>query len=358
MRKIAYRIIFVFILALLCICAIVLSEKLSQKQIILSQTIMPQITSIPQKRTISGNLYPMKEVEIKSAVSGTLETYYIEIGYIVKIGDEIAKVKMLPEPSQLEDARKSLNTSRITLEYDKINYERDSILFQKRIISKADFETISKAYHISKELYESTKNQYLLLEEGYIPASNISNVITSTVSGTIIDLPLDEGMPVSERNTFREGSTVALVAQLDSFIFRGKVVERDVLVLKKGMKIKVIPISQKDLIIDAVVQKISPKGRLEQNVMKYDIEAILTLPDTISIYSGFNAVAEFIIEEKHNILVVPDDVICFEEDSTFVYVLDRGKPRKTHIKIGISDGLKIEIINGLNLEDKILKSKK
>ncbi|GHS95674.1 membrane protein [Synergistales bacterium] len=338
-----------------CAGAILFSEKQSEKQNRLSQTIMPRITTIVQKKMISGNLYPVKEIEVKSAVSGTLETYYVQTGDKIKIGDKVAKIKMLPEPAQVENARKNLNTARIGFENDKSNYERDATLFEKGVISKAEFEASSRTYLVGKEQYESAKNQLSLLEEGYIPASNISNVITATANGTIIDLPLEEGTPVAERNTFRDGSTIALIAQLDSFLFKGRVVENDVLVLKKGMKIKVTPTSQSNYEAEATIRKISPKGNWDQGVMKYDIEAILSLPDSISVYSGFNAIAEFVLKEKKEVLTIPEACLVFRNDSAFVEVLEHEEFVKKGVDIGISDGVNIEIVNGIGEDDKIKK---
>jgi HlyD family secretion protein len=347
--------VIILLLIIACAGAILFSEKQSEKQHVLSQTIMPRIITIVQKKMISGNLYPIKEIEVKSAVSGTLEIYYVQTGDKIRIGDKVAKIKMLPEPTQVENARKNLNTARIVFENDKINYERDSTLFEKGVIAKSEFETTSRTYLVSNEQYESAKNQLSLLEEGYIPASNISNVITATANGVIIDLPLEEGMPVAERNTFREGSTIALIAQLDSFLFKGKVVENDVLVLKKGMKIKVTPTSQSGYEAEATIRKISPKGYWDQGIMKYDVEAVLSLPDSIQVYSGFNATAEFVIKEKKDVLAIPEGCLIFQNDSTFIDVLQNGTFEKRWVKTGISDGINIEIVSGIDEKGKIKK---
>lgn len=340
-------------LVTLCTVAFVFSDSQSEKQHIISQCITPEIKTITQKKIISGNLYPIKEIEVKSSVSGVLESYFVQIGDVVKIGDKIAKIKMLPEPSQVESARTNLNKTYITFQNDQINYKRDKELYEKRIISQSEFEAMEKNFLISKEQYESAKNQLRLLEEGYIPNSNISNVVTATVNGTIIDLPLNEGMPVSERNTFRDGSTIALIGQMESFLFKGKVVENDILTLRKGMKLSVLPTSYPDFQAEASISKISPKGHWDQGIIKYNLEAVMTLPDTVLVYSGFNAVAEFILKERENVLTIPEQCVIFENDSSFVEVLEKQKFVRKSVNLGISNGLIIEIINGINANDKI-----
>lgn len=352
--KLLIKIVIILVLSIVCLFAILISKQQSEKQAILSQTIKPQITDLAVKKIISGNLYPFKEIEIKSSVSGILEEFYVEIGDKVSIGDKIAKIKMLPEPSQLENAKRNVKTAFFIYENYKSNYKRDSILFAKGVISATDFEAISREYFVSRENYKSNINQLSLLEEGYISASNISNVILSTGMGTIIDLPLTEGTPISERNNFREGSTIALVAQLDSFLFKGKVLEKDIITLYRGMEINVTPTSNPEYTVNAIIKKISPKGYLEHGMTKYEIEAITYLPDSLKIYSGFNAIAEYVICEKRNVYTIPEKYIHFANDSIYVSIYKDGSVKKRFIEIGISDGIYVEIISGIEANENIL----
>jgi len=333
--------------------AIFFAEKQSEKQRLISQTISPQIMTITQKQVISGNLYPIKEIEVKSAIAGILETYYVNIGDRIRKGERIAKIKILSEPIQIENAKTNLKTTEITFERNRLSYERDKKLYEKGIITPFEFEEIEKSYRISKEQYEHARNQLRLLQEGYIPSSNVSNVVVATADGTLIDLPLEEGTPVVERNNFRDGTTVALIARLDSFLFRGKIIENDVLALKKGLKLTVLPTSMPGFTTEAIIRKISPKGYWEQGTMKYDIEAVFTLPDSVRIYSGFNATAEFILKEKNDVLAIPEASLSFRNDSTFVLVLVNGKLKERYVDVGISDGINTEIISGLEIKSKV-----
>jgi HlyD family secretion protein len=339
----------------LSIGAIIFSEKQSEKQQLMSQTITPQVTSIIQKKVISGNLYPIKEIEVKSAIAGILETYYVQTGDKVTKGTPIAKIKTLSEPTQIENAKMNLRTAGIVFERDKLNYERDKKLFEKGVITQSEFEESSKTYRLSKEQYDYSQNQLHLLQEGYIPSSDVSNVVNATADGVLIDLPLEEGTPVVERNNFRDGTTIALIAQLDSFLFKGKIVENDVLVLKKGMKLTVLPTSMAGFQTEATIRKISSKGYWDQGYMKYDIEASFALPDSVQIYSGFNATAEFIMNEKDSVLTIPESCLIFNNDSTFVEILQDNEVTKRWVKTGISDGINIEIISNIIENDKIFK---
>lgn len=345
------------IAVLLITIAILVSENQSKKQNDLLQTIEPGIMTISQKRIISGNIYPKKEVEIKSFVSGTLEHYYVELGQKVKVGDEIAKIKILPELSQVENARKNLRITKIVYENERVNYIRDSILFSKGIISKYDFDMVEKNYFINKEEFESAKNQLYLLEEGFIPDSDISNIIRASANGTIIDLPLDYGVSVIERNNFNEGTTLALIAEQDSFIFRGKIIENDILGLKKDVPIQVHPTFKKDYSVKAYIKKITPRGQMEDGIVKYKIEAVLSLSDSIPLFSGLNATAEYVISEKKDVLAIPEACLLFENDSVYVKVYKDGHFVSQSVSTGISDGIYIEVVSGIDKNEKILKKK-
>lgn len=339
----------------LCVGAVLFSENQSEKQKRISQTITPQYMTITQKQIISGNLYPIREIEVKSAIAGILEIYYVQVGNEIRKGDRIAKIKTLSEPIQIENAKTNLKTATIVFNRDQLNFERDKKLFEKGIITQYEFEDITKTYLVSKEQYEFARDQLHLLQEGYIPSSNISNEVIATSNGTLIDLPLEEGTPVVERNNFRDGTTVALIAQLDSFLFKGKIIENDVLTLKKGMQLNVSPTSMPGFQTEAIIRKISPKGYWDQGTMKYDIEAVFTLPDSILFYSGFNATAEYIVNEKKEVLSIPEASLNFRNDSTFVHVLINGDFKERYVQVGISDGINAEILNGIDEDSKIKK---
>jgi HlyD family secretion protein len=329
------------------------TEHQLQNEEITSQTISPGYDTIIKKKVISGNIFPVREIEIKSVISGVLEVYYVQIGDMVRKGDKLAKIKTLSEPSEIEKAKINLRIAEIAFEKDSLDYEREKILYAKNIIAKSEFDLIEKVYKTSKEEYEYTKNQLHLLTEGFIPSSNVSNVVIATADGTIIDLPLEEGTMVAERSMFRDGTNVALIAKLDSFFFKGKVVETDALAFSKGASLTVTPTSMPELTIEAKIHKIAPKGYLDQGIMKYDIEAIFTLPDSVHVFSGFNATAEFVLDKKYDVLTLPESCLIFDNNSIFVDVLNNNKIERKSVLTGLSDGIKIEIISGISREDKV-----
>lgn len=322
------------------------TNKRSEKDELISNVAEPFITTIINKKVISGNLYPEKEIAVNSAISGILDEYFVSIGDLVQKGDNIAKVRMLPDPSQFESAKRNLLTSQIDFDNNKINFNRDKKLFDKGVISEVENEASEKAFEMSKIQFESAKNQLRLLEEGYIPSSNISNIVKAVTNGTITDLPLEVGEPVVERNNFREGSTIAIIAKLDKYVFKADVVENEVLALHIGDEINITPSSYDNITTPGTISKISPRGKEINGLMRYEIEAILNMPDSLKVYSGFNAIAEIEVQSADSVLAVKEKDLIFEGDSVFIYTRkpSTSKIGKQYVKIGISDGIITEII--------------
>jgi HlyD family secretion protein len=258
MKHISSIVLVVLILTLVGL--IIWRHKKDEGSSLLVKTVQPFITNIENKRLIPGNLYPIKEIEVKSSISGTLEKVFVQIGSRVKIGDVIAQVKRVPNPSDIEIARRNLSAAKINLETDQKTYERNKKLFEAHVIPEAEFEGYQKTYELSREGYLSAQNQLTLLQEGFTQNQDLSNMVKATTDGNIIDLPLKEGASVIERNNFNDGTTIAVVARLDSFIFKGKVNETDLGYLQRGMKLNLHFNAYKTSTRSAILYKISAKG--------------------------------------------------------------------------------------------------
>ncbi len=345
--------IIIGLLFIMCIIAFIMTDNYLKDKTDVSNTIRPTFRTIVVNKYISGNLYPIKEIDVKSPISGALEEYYVKIGDKVKMGDNIAKIKIIPEAAQVDNARKNARTAYIQYKNHEENYRTDSALFSNKVISKYDFEITRTNYLLSKENYISSQNQLALIEGNLSYKSNLSNIIKATSAGTITDIPLEEGTSVMERSNYSEGTSIAQIARLDSFLFKGKVIENDVLVLKQGMEITVTPTSSDTMKIIAAIRKISTRGKIDQGIMKYDIEAVFQCPKNIMIYSGFNATAEIIIDKRDSVLSIPEKCITFQNDSAFVEVLQLNKFIRRHIQTGISDGINIEVFDGIKETDEI-----
>lgn len=347
--------IFLAIIAILIIISLIIwKEQYYDPTHVTFKTASPTITDIENKILVSGNVYPNKEVEVKSSMSGILEKLYVEVGQEINVGDDIAKVKLVPNPTQIESARKNLNFSLIEFENSEKEYQRNLKLYERKVVAIADFEKIKKQYELAKEQYNSAQNQLKLLLDGFVNTTDISNIVKAPISGTILDLPIEEGASVIERNNFNVGSTLVLIAQMDYFLFKGKVNEADLVKLNTGMTLTLTLNALKNNKIIARIEKIYPKGVEEQGMMKYIIVArFKAYKDSIKIRPGYTATAELVLEGKKNILCIEEKNIKYRNDSAFVELVKGDKIEERVVRTGISNGIKIEISKGIEKSDLI-----
>jgi HlyD family secretion protein len=315
----------------------------------------PTFSNLELKHYISGYLVPEKEVQIKSQISGILKKMHIKAGDTIKRGDLIAEVSVLPNPQNIETASKTLITCQINFNKCKKEYEQYNKLYQKKVIAEQEFDKYADAYLISKEELKSAKKQLEIIKTGYSKdQENIPNFIRSTVTGTVLEIPLKEGASITERNNYNEGSNLASIANLQSLIFKAKVNESDITYLKKGMTFTIEISALKNQSIEAELTHITPKAKEENGIMKFEIEAKVKNDNNIQLYPGFSAVAEMILDKRDSVLTIKERNLIFKNDSIYVELLDENyKKQKRVVKTGLSDGLRIEILKGLSLTDRI-----
>ncbi|MGQ1911586.1 efflux RND transporter periplasmic adaptor subunit [Marinifilum sp. RC60d5] len=318
-------------------------------------TEKPKIVNLKLRQYLSGILVPSKEIEIKSQISGILKKMNVKAGDTIKRGDLIAEVSILPNPQNIETASNTLTTCQINFSKCEKEYKQYQNLFQKQVVAEQEFDKYRDAYLISKEELKSAKKQLEIIEKGYTnDQKNIPNFIRSTVSGTVLEIPLKEGASITERNNFNAGSNLAIIANLESLIFKAKVNESDVVYLKKGMDLTIEISALKDQQIQAELTHITPKAKEENGIMKFDIEARVKNDKKIQLYPGFSAVAEMILDRRDSVLTIKERNLIFKNDSIYVELLDENyHKQKRVVKTGLSDGLRIEILEGLSISDKV-----
>lgn len=315
-----------------------------------------RILNIELKEFVSGILVPEKEIKIKSQISGILKKIYHKAGDTIKAGEIIAEVSILPNPQSIEQAKKTVKTVNIRFAKAKKEYINYTKLYKQEIIAEQEFDKYKDVYLLSKEELESAKKQLQIIQQGYTNSeTNIPNFIRSTVNGTILSIPVKEGCSITEMNNFNEGTTLASIADLSNLIFKAKVNESDVVYLKKGMSFEIGISALRNKKLKATLNHISPKAIEENGIMKFEIEAKVENSDHIKLYPGFSAVAKIILDKREKVLCIKERNIIFAGDSLFVEVLDSNYVKtKRKIKIGLSNGLRVEILDGLSINERVI----
>ena len=356
MKKV-FKYILIAAILLGVLYAIVFFIKSNSKPSVQYDTQTAIITSIEMKSVATGKVIPEDEVEIKPQISGIIQTLYVEEGENVKTGDLLAKVKVVPNEQSLNSAKGRLANTKILMENAKTEFNRNKGLFEKEIISQQDFQNTQLNYSRAKQDVTNADSDLQIIKLGSAGGSATANTnIRATVSGTVLEMPIKEGDQVVESNTFNNGTTIAIIADLSKMIFEGKVDEAEVGKLKIGMPLTVNLGAIQDKEFEARLKFIAPKGNEEQGAVQFKIEGDVYLDDNFFVRAGYSANASLVLERKDSILAIPEALLQFdkktEEPYVEVQVKDQEFERKD-IKTGISDGINVEILSGITIEDNI-----
>ncbi len=238
---------------------------------------------IVKKAVATGSILPLEEVLIKPNISGVIEEIYVEGGDYVKSGDLLARIKVVPNLNALNDARNAIDEAKINLNDQKRNYDRQLSLFNKGVISQADLERAEVTYDQAKQTYGAANKRYDIVKTGTTSglSSAANTLIKSTVTGMVLEVPVEVGNQVIESNNFNEGTTIAAIADVEKMIFEGKVDESEVGRIKEDLPLEITVGAIENRVFDAVLDYIAPKGKEENGAIQFEIKGTLTKEDTL-----------------------------------------------------------------------------
>lgn len=350
------NIIIVFVLIGAFIGTLYYLYQKSEETPMIATTEKPFTTTIYNKTVATGSVVPRKEILIKPQVSGIIDKLYVVPGDRVAKGDLIAKVRVIPDMVALNNAENRLNRAKISYDNAKLDFDRQEKLYEDGVISAADFQQFQIALKNANEELNAAEDNLQIVKEGASKkmGSSANTLIRSTADGMVLDVPVEEGNSVIEANTFNEGTTIALVANMGDIIFEGKVDESEVGKIKEGMPLILTVGAIDNQTFDATLEYISPKGVEENGAIQFEIKANVNLSDSTFIRAGYSANADIVLDKAENVLAVSEKLLKFEEGKPYVEVkTDKNEFEKRFIETGLSDGINIQVISGISKNDEI-----
>jgi len=327
------------------------------KEIIDYKTESPFFSTLDTKIVATGKLNPEEEIELKPQISGIIDAIFVEEGDLVKKGDLIARIRVVPNEQALVSAKSRINSLKLSFNNSQTVFNRNKTLFDKGVISKQDFENSELSLNQSKENYEQAQDDYQIIKQGSLSGGSSANTtIVAQIPGTILEIPVREGDQVIQSNNFNAGTTIATVADMSQMIFEGKVDESEVGKLEEGKDIIVVlgAINEKEF--PAVLTFVAPKGVEQNGAVQFTIKADVDIDSSTRIRAGYSANAEIELESKDSVLVIKEALLQFNRitEKPFVELLkENGRFQTKNIEIGISDGINVEIIEGIKEGDEI-----
>lgn len=351
------KIILGIVLLILLVFVLKYFKDSNKKDVIDYKTAQAFYTSLDTKIVATGKLNPEEEIELKPQISGIVDKILVEEGDLVQKGDLIAKIRVVPNEQALVSAQSRIKTSKFNYDNAKTLFERNKALYEKGVISRQDFENNELSLNQAQESYMQAQNDYQIIKRGSISGGGSANTnIVAQISGTILQIPVREGDQVIQSNNFNAGTTIATIADMRQMIFEGKVDESEVGKLEEGKTIKVIlgAINEKEF--PAKLTFVAPKGIEENGAVQFVIKADVAVESSNKIRAGYSANAEIEVASKKSVMVVNEALLQFNRitEKPFVEILnDNGDFVIKYVEIGISDGINVEITEGLELSDKI-----
>ena len=351
------KLIIAIIIAFIFIGTFVFLYQKSQPEPIVYNEFTTKTGDISKTTLITGKIEPRNEVNVKPQISGIITDIYKEAGDVVKAGEVIAKVKVIPDMSQLSSAESRVRLAEINAKQAQTDYDRDKVLFDKHLITAESFDKVSQTLHQAQEEVKAANDALEVVRDGVSKsnASASSTLIRSTISGVILDIPVKVGNTVILSNTFNDGTTIATLANMKDLILRGNIDETEVGQLAIGVPMKITIGALQDVKLNASLEYISPKAVENNGANQFEIKAAIDIKGAKSLRSGYSANAEIVLQTAKNVLTIPESAVEFSGDSTFVYLVKGKGEQKTYerhpVTIGISDGVNIEIKKGLSQKD-------
>ena len=350
------RILMIVLVAAVFVGTFVYLFQRSRPKDIQYQELTPEMGTIAKSTVVTGKIQPRDEVNVKAQISGIVAELYKQAGDQVKENEVIAKLKVIPEMSQLSSAQSRVRLSEVNLKQAQTNYDREKKLFDQQLVSAESFEQVAQALKQAQEEYAASQEALEIVRDGVSSSnkSGSSTLVRSSVSGLILDIPVKVGNTVINSNTFNDGTTIATVADMDDLIFDGNIDETEVGRLHLGLPVIITVGALQDLHFDAALEYIAPKATESGGTNLFEIKATVKVPSDVTIRSGYSANAEIELQRAENVLMIPESALQFDGDDTFVYVLKADGTYETRpVETGLSDGVNIEIKSGLSLEDKV-----
>ena len=323
--------------------------------------VQPKLDTLKQYVVATGKVEPRDEVLIKPQISGIVSDVYKEAGQMVRKGEVIATVKVVPEMGQLSSAESRVSVADISLAQTRREHDRTMALHAKGVVSNEEAEQSRTSLAKAEEELQNAKENLEIVKNGISSRfKELSNTqIRSTIDGMILDVPIKVGNSVIQANTFNDGTTIATVADMSNMLFRGNVDETDVGKLNEGMPVKLTIGALQNVELDALLEYVSPKATEDNGVIMFEVKAAVKIPENVFVRAGYSANASIVIQSREGVLTLPESTVEFEGDKTYVYLLTSadGAEEQTfdkhEVKIGLSDGINIELTEGVTAESKV-----
>jgi len=315
------------------------------------KTIKVEKGSIIDKALAVGKIEPKNEIAVKSKISGIVKTIYFEVGQEVKIGDPLFEIAPDPTPIEYAETKRQVELYRVTFANAEKEFERTKSMRDKQLISFQEFDKMKASYDDAELRLKLAEEKLSLIGSGrtQIAGLQVDNIIRSPINGQVLERLVEQGDPVVPLTSYQEGTALMTLAHMEKLIFKGNVDEIDVGKLKTGMTVDIEIGALPNQKLKGKLLRISPKAHKEEGAILFEVEIELGELGDRLLRAGYSANADIIIKSKDSVLVVPERLVTVKDSISTVEVMDSlGVVDTLTITTGLSDGINIEVVTGLD----------
>lgn len=327
---------------------------------------------VTERATAMGRIVPRQEVYLRSAVPGILRELKVRPGDAVAAGDHVATIEVVADPVRLHQATGEERAAELRLAQARREHQRLVSLsrLQPGSVAPADLDAARDAVELADLALGTARRTVQLVREGSAGRGLASTRVTATVSGTVLEVPVAVGDFISEASTFRDGTVLAIVADMQELLFRGLLDETPVGRLSPGAPVTVRVGALRGRTYAATLEYIAPRATIEAaspapppggaadarraawtpgGLTRFEIHARLERGEALeAVRAGFSATAEIELERRTGVVLVDDGALRFDGDRVSVLVRTAaGRLESRVVELGLSDGLRTEVLGGL-----------
>jgi HlyD family secretion protein len=314
--------------------------------------------TIVDKALAIGEIGPKHRVAVKSKISGIVSDMFVEMGDRVDVGSPLANIAPDPTPIEYADAKRSMEIAVVGYEAAQANFERVEGLLKKGLVSQREYDEADREFRQSELRMQLAEEKLALIDSGKTRIANrdVESVVKSPIQGVVLERFVDEGDPVVPLTSYQAGTALFNLANMEDLIFTGTVDEIDVGKLEESMPVRIKVGALPDQKVEGILYRISPQAKKEENTTLFDLEIHITSTGGKPLRAGYSANADIIITEKRDVLITPERLVHFDTDSTWVEVQEPDQSiTRRHVVTGLSDGLQVEIAEGLQEGDLVVE---
>jgi HlyD family secretion protein len=341
----------------------------------------------------TGKIQPLSKIEVKSKASGIVKKLYVDYGDHVKQGEILAELDKVQLEAIVREAQAtyqaaqaardsataSLERNKVDAEgpdvpFLKLNMERAEQMLKEGVMSKSVVEDAEKNYQLALNKQMSSQRNLAVSRAEIAKAEaqvaqakaalesaeeDLKNsTIVSPIDGLVLSKDVNVGDAVSSILVLGSQATLLLtLGDISEVYVQGKVDEADIGKVYLNQAARIVVESFKDKKFVGKVTKISPLGKEKDNVTTFEVRVSISNP-TGELKANMSANAEIILEEKKNVLMVPEASLIYDKDRNAQVEIpdpkaENGK-KKLPVKLGISNGVKTEIISGLTEKQQVV----